>query len=229
MIFVFHGEDQPALREKLLQFRHQYSSTRFWDQELAELHRFLLAPSLLARGPKKELVVVEDPQLKEITREMLQQWAAGVPDVALAFSRRLNPGELAALGAAQRAGLYPAGKAQVFAFFPKIPRSVFPFLDALAARQKSEVLRHAHRLLREGTDVDYLLRMIGWQLNALVRVKEGAFSGLKPYTIEKLKKVTGLWDAARLKQAFSELLREDLRRKKGKKHPLDLLINRLVR
>lgn len=218
MIFVFHGEDQPALREKLLQFRHQYSSTRFWDQELAELHRFLLAPSLLARGLKKELVVVEDPQLKEITREMLQQWAAGVPDVALAFSRHLNPGELAALG-----------KVQVFAFFPKIPRSVFPFLDALAARQKSEVLRHTHRLLREGTDVDYLLRMIGWQLNALVRVKEGAFSGLKPYTIEKLKKVTGLWDAARLKQAFSELLREDLRRKKGKKRPLDLLINRLVR
>lgn len=219
MIFVFHGDDQPALREKLFQFRQPYSASRFWDRELAELYPFLRAPSFLARGSKKELVVVEDPKLKEITPKMFQQWDAGAADVALIFSRKLNQGELKDLG-----------KFPLFTFFPKIPRSVFPLLDALAARRKSEALLLAHRLLREGDhDINDILRMIGWQLNALVRVKAGAFSGLKPYTIEKLKKVVDRWDAGRFKQAFSELLHEDRRRKKGKKRPLDLLINRLIR
>lgn len=238
MIFVFHGEDQPALREKLFQFRQPYSAARFWDRELAELYPFLRAPSFFARGSKKELVMVEDPKLKEITPKMLQQWNAGAPtksslaqggaDVALIFSRKLNQGELKDLGAAQR--LCPAGKFRLFTFFPKIPRSVFPLLDALAARRKSEALLLAHRLLREGDhDINDILRMIGWQLNTLVRVKAGTFSGLKPYTIEKLKKVVDRWDAGRFKQAFSELLHEDRRRKKGKKRPLDLLINRLIR
>lgn len=219
MITVFQGEDQSALREKLLQFRQQHAATRFWDRELAELYQFLLAPSFFSRGAKRELVVVEDPKLKEVTPEMLKQWDVGGADVALVFSRKLNQGELKDLG-----------KFQLFAFFPRIPRNVFPLLDALAARQKSEALLRAHRLLKEnGGDINDILRMIGWQLNALVRVKAGALSGLKPYTIDKLKRVVGRWDEGRFKQAFSALLQEDRRRKKGKKHPLDFLINRLVR
>ena len=218
MILVFHGEDQPALREKFLQFKHSYSAVRFWDQEIGNLSKFLMAPSLLTQGRERDLMVLEDPKLKEITGEMCRKWEGGAQDVAILFSRPLKPAELGTFG-----------KSQILSFSLKVPRNVFPFLDALLARKKAEALLQAHRLLREGQDLDFILKMIVWQLRMLARVKSGAVHGLKPYTVGKLQRYSGAWDWEKIRRSLSAVLEEDLRHKQGKKRPLDLLINRIIR
>lgn len=215
MIFIFHGEDQPALREDFLRFKKDYAEGEFWTKPLPELSAYLRSPSLFG---KKEIVAVEDPDLRSLKKEWLKEWAKGEKDVAVLFSRRLNSFELESLGGVPVRG-----------FAPKVPKSVFPFLEALVARKKAEALAEAHRLLREGSDLDFLLNMITWQFRNLARVKSGSIKGMKSYTIEKLRRVADRWSEADLREAFSELLKEDLRRKKGSKTPLDFLINRLAR
>jgi len=215
VIFVFHGEDQPSLREAFLKLKRNYGEGRFWTKPISELSAFLRTSSLFG---KKEIVAIEDPDLRGLTKETISAWVGGGKDVALLFSRRLMPFELERFG-----------KAQVLGFAPKIPKNVFPFLDALVARESAKALKEAHRLLREGNDLDYILNMITWQLRTLARVKSGSVKGMKAYTVDKLRGVAPKWSEADLREAFSGLLDEDLRRKKGKKVPLDFLISRLTR
>ncbi len=214
MIFVFHGEDQSALREELLRIRKGYAGGEFWTKPLSQLAAYLHSPSLFG---KKELVLIEDPDLSSLRKELLKEWASGGKDVALVFSRRLSLFELERFEGAQIRG-----------FAPRIPKNVFPFLDALVARKKAEALVEAHRLLREGNDLDFLLNMITWQLRNLVRVKSGSVKGMKRYTIDKLRRFSARWSDADLRRAFAELLKEDLRRKKGSKNPLDFLVDQIV-
>ncbi len=214
MIFVFHGEDQPSLREEFLRLKKDYAGGKFWNKPLPQLAVYLHSQSLFG---KKEIVVIEDPDLGSLKKEFLKEWMIGGKDVAIIFSRRLNSFELERFGGARIRG-----------FAPRIPKNVFPFLDALVARKKAEALSEAHRLLREGSDLDYLLSMITWQLRNLTRVKSGSIKGMKSYTIDKLRRFSDKWDEADLREAFSDLLKEDLRRKRGNKTPLDFLINRMT-
>ncbi len=214
MIFVLHGDDQPSLREGFLRLKRDYAEGKFWDRPLSELASYLREPSLFR---EKEIVAVEDPELKELTKEIVGAWAKGGKDVAILFSRRLTPIELNRFEGTR-----------VLGFAPKIPKNVFPFLDALVAREKAKALTEAHRLLREGNDFDYLLNMITWQLRNLARVKSGSVKGMKEFTIDKLRRAASKWSEADLRSAFSDLLRDDLRRKKGKKVPLYFLINQLT-
>lgn len=215
MIFVFHGDDQPSLREEFLRLKKDYAGGEFWTKPLSQLSNYLQSPLLFG---KKEIVVIEDPDLGSLKKDSLKGWASGGKDVAILFSRRLNLFELERFEGARIRG-----------FAPKIPKNVFPFLDALVARKKAEALAESHRLLREGNDLDFLLNMINWQLRNLARVKSGSIKGMKSYTIDKLRRFSAKWSEADLREAFSELLKEDLRRKRGNKTPLDFLINRLVR
>lgn len=218
MIFVFHGEDQPALRENLLNFKHRYSSTSFWESSPAELTQQLRTLSFFGSRDQRHLAVWENPQFKELTKPRLEEWGKGAQDLALVFDRKLTPSELEKFSGTN-----------VFSFNPQIPKNVFPFLDALAARRRQNALLQAHCLLREGNDLDFLLKMIVWQLRSLVRVKSGAVRGLNPYVVKKMQKYAGNWDLDQLRQSLAAVLEEDRRRKQGKKRPLDLLINRLVR
>lgn len=214
MIFVFHGEDQSSLREEFRRLKKNYAECKFWISSLSNLSAYLRSPSIFG---KNEIVAIEDPDLGDLKKELLREWERGGKDVVVLFSRRLTSFELERFG-----------KAQIREFSPKIPRNVFPFLDALVARKKAEALAEAHRLLREGSDLDYLLNMIVWQLRNLVRVKSGSIKGMKSYSIDKLRRFSSQWSEADLQRAFSELLKEDQRRKKGTKTPLDFLINRLT-
>lgn len=212
MIFVFHGDNQPKLREEFLEFKKNYGETRFWEGKLAQLPSSLATPSLFK---KKELVVLEDPDLSQL--DQLGKLGKLRPDLLLLFSRRLIPAELNQLKGAK-----------VFTFWEEVPKNVFPFLDALLTRDRKKALLEAHRLLREGTDLDFLLKMIGWQMRNLARVREGEVLGMSPYVVGKLKKFASAWKSADLRRAFSLLLQEDLRQKKGKKIPFDFFIGKLT-
>ncbi|OGC38249.1 hypothetical protein A2V54_03335 [candidate division WWE3 bacterium RBG_19FT_COMBO_53_11] len=218
MIFVFHGEGQPALRENFLRFKQRYASTSFWEGEVEELAHRLSSLSLFEKQDQRQLVAWEDPPLKELAKPRLAEWGKGEQDLALIFPHRLSAGDLERFS-----------DAKIFSFVPQIPKDVFPLLDALVSRNRKAALLHVHRLLGEGKDLDFILKMIVWQLRALVRVKSGAVRGINPYVVKKLQKYAGAWDLEKLRRALSAVLEEDLRRKQGKKRPLDLLINRIIR
>lgn len=214
MIFVFHGENQTASRGELLKLKENYGESRFWEEDLTDLLSYLFSPSLFG---KKELVILEDPNLKKLSKWDEIKARGGDKDVVLLFSRQLKPAELNKFGGAQ-----------IRIFREEIPKNVFPLLDAIAAREKKRAFQEARKLLKEGHDIDYLLRMLTWQLRGLARVKGEAFKGMNPYVVRKLKRFEKKWSGEDLCQAFSDLLSEDLRRKKGKKTPFDFLIDKLT-
>jgi hypothetical protein len=225
VIFVFHGDNQPALREGFLQLRKKYDVYRFWSGDMVKLYVYLSSPSLFE---KRELVVLEDLQLREAVnflKEFRRRGFAGsvaqdgsqAKDVVILFPRQFNKAEVKKLSGAQ-----------VRNFRDEIPKNVFPLLDALFARKKKQSLLEARRLLREGYDVDYLLKMFTWQLRNLTRVKSGSIKGINPYVVRKLKRFERSWGSEDLRRAFSLILQEDLRQKKGRKTPLDFLISDLI-
>ena len=117
---------------------------------------------------------------------------------------------------------------RIATFWEDVPKNVFPFLDALAAKEKGAAIVAMRSLIRAGADPDFLLKMVGWQLRNLIRVRGGATAGISPYVIKKFEKFTKNWSTGDLRQAISLLLVEDLRQKKGKKTPLEFLVNKLT-
>jgi len=213
MIFVFHGENQPALRESLLKLGEEYAARRFWEGELEELRAFLATPSLFG----KELIILENFSPADLTR-FFKGFKNDQKDMALVFPRSLKRNEVDHLPSAR-----------VLFFRDDIPRNVFPLLDAIVARDRRKALLAARRITAQGFDIDHLLKMLSWQFRSLTRVKGGALKGVSPYTAGKLKKFAQSWNEGDLRRAFREILREDLRQKKGQKVPFDFLISKLVK
>lgn len=212
MIFVFHGDNQPKLREEFLRLKRGYGEFSFWEKELSELPAYLSSPSLFGQ---KELVAVENPELDQLVK--LDQLIQPDKDLILLFPRRLPPRELAKFKGVQ-----------VATFWEEVPKNVFPFLDAIGGRNKKRAFSELHRLLEEGVDPDYLIKMVGWEITNLARVREKSTKGISPYVVAKFQKLVKNWSTTDLSQAFSLLLVQDLRQKKGKKVPLDFLVARLT-
>jgi len=215
MIYLFHGGNQPALRDALLELKKRYDEAVFWENELEELGFYLLSPSLFAR---KELVIIEDPQLTELNK-LIKLFKKGGKDAALAFSDKIPAAKL------------PKDKGvKILYFREEIPTTIFPFLDALAAKDRTKAFTQAHRLFQAGEDPHFLLTMIIWQMRNLAKVKGGVARGLHPYVLEKLRKLERNFTEAELSRAFSLLLKEDLNTKRGKADSVtfDFLVEKLV-
>lgn len=214
MIWVFHGDNQPKLREAFLKLKSNYKEVRFWEQDLDALPAYLSAPTLFGG---KELIVIENPNLGEIgERGELTERGEG-KDIIFLFSQRLR-----------QDALLKFKNARVTTFWEEAPTNIFPLLDAILAREKNKALLEAHRLLKEGTDLDFILKMIGWQLRNLAKVAGGAGDSLAPYLRKKVGSFARNWSVKDLKKAFALLLESDLKLKRGKKTPLDFLINKLT-
>lgn len=222
MIYLFHGENQPALRDSLLELKKEYEEAVFWERELEELPIHLASPTLFHQKDLPpsggELVIVEDPELSELAG-LLARIKGDSKDVALVFSDRIPTAKLP-----KKEGL------KVRYFREEIPKNVFPFLDALAAKDDKRALIQAHRLLQAGEDLHFLLMMIVWQVKNLAKVKGKATKGLHPYVLGKLRRLEKNFSESELSRAFSLLLKEDLNLKKGKANSatLDFLIKRLT-
>lgn len=215
MIYIFHGENQPALRDALLELKKSYDEAVFWEGGIEGLASYLLSPSFFA---KKELVIIEDFELNKLTK-LIRIIKKGEKDAALIFSDKIPPVRI------------PKDKrAKVLYFREKIPKNVFPFLDALTAKNRKEVFAQAHRLLRAGEDPHFLLTMVVWQMRNLAKVKGGTTKGLHPYVLGKLRRLEQNFSEDDLSRAFSLLLKEDLNIKRGKANSttFDFLIEKLA-
>lgn len=215
MIFVFHGENQPAVRDALLELKKGYDETIFWEKEFEELSSYLRSPSFFG---KRELVIVEDPEPSKLTK-LTELIKGGNKDVVLIFSGKTPLGKL------------PRGKeVKIFYFQEEIPKNVFPFLDALAAKDKKGAFAQAHQLLRAGENTHFLLTMVVWQMRNLAKVKGKVTNGIHPYVLGKLKRLEKNFTEVELSRAFSLLLKEDLDAKRGKANSttFDFLIEKLI-
>lgn len=215
MVYLFHGENQPALRDALLELKEKYEEAVFWEKEPEGLSSYLLTPSLFA---KKELVIIEDADLSQLL-ELIKVAKRGRKDVAFIFSEKIPSAKLP-----RDEGL------KIIYFREEIPKNVFPFLDALAAKDKKRAFAQAHRLLQAGEDFHFLLTMIVWQMRNLAKVKGKATKGLHPYVLGKLKRLEKNFTEEELSRAFSLLLAEDLKAKRGKANSttLDFLIEKIT-
>lgn len=222
MIFLFHGENQPALRDALLELKKGYRDATFWEKAIDELEVYLVSPTLFSVGSssaeKQELLIIEDPELGYLNK-LVGLVKRGSKDVAIVFCDKVPSGKL------------PRGEGlQIRYFREEIPQNIFPFLDALAMKDRKKAFTEAHRLLREGEDLHFLLAMVVWQLRNLARVKGGAPGHLHPYVLRKLRRLEKNFESDELSRAFSLLLKEDLAIKKGKANSatFDFLIDKLI-
>ncbi len=229
-IYLFHGENQPALRDALLELKKSYRETTFWEKdpfagkaEAGELALYLASPTFFgvgdsSEGRRGELVVIEDLKLDYLD-ELISLARKGSKDILIAFADKIPIKKLP-----------KGGGLRIRYFREEIPQNIFPFLDALGAKDRRKAFAEAHRLLREGEDVHFLLTMIFWQMRNLAQVKGGAVRGLHPYVLGKLRRLEKNFGEEDLSRIFSLLLKEDLAAKKGRTTgaTFDFLIERLT-
>ncbi|PIS12538.1 hypothetical protein COT70_00295 [candidate division WWE3 bacterium CG09_land_8_20_14_0_10_47_33] len=236
MIYLFHGENQPALRDALLELKKGYEEAVFWEKDLpvahlpdgqgkggfAELSMYLASPTLFSQkslpAGRRELVIIEEPPLAELSK-LMELIKAGDKDVALIFAEKIPPEKL------------PHDRQlKILYFREEVPKNAFPFLDALVAKDRKKAFAQAHRLIKSGEDVHFLLTMVVWQMRNLAKVKGKVKKGFHPYVLEKLQRLERNFTEEELACAFSLLLKEDLNIKKGKGDAVtfDLLIRKLT-
>jgi len=216
MIFVLHGDNQPAKRNELIEIKKKYPQSKWWegDEEnlVAELPTYLSSPSFFG----SELVILENPPLDKVSK-VLKNWKNPVKDLAIMFDRPLKAAELKKFS-----------EAQILIFRETVPQNVFPLLDAVAARNRVKALIEYRRLKKNSHGGDELINMLAWQLRSLTRVKDGATKSISPFVAGKLSRVSKNWEHADLKKALSSVLRQDLASKRGKKVPFDFLISKIT-
>lgn len=215
MIFVFHGPNQPKLRNEFVNLKKGYEDVKFWEEELVDLVGYLSLQSLFGG---RELVVLENPKVADAVKFSKKIEGKRVEkDVVMLFSEGLNRQKLAKFK-----------DADIREFRDDIPKNVFPLLDAILARQKQKALSETRRLLSQGNDLGYLLKMFSWQLRNLARVKGGVTAGINPYVVKKLSRFKKSWSDANIQEALSLILKADLKLKKGKKNPVEFLVDKIT-
>lgn len=222
MIYLLHGENQPALRDALLELKKKYDEAIFWEKEVEELPIYLASPTFFAQKGlpvgRRELVIIEDADPSGLP-DLIEVAKRGEKDIALVFSEKIPP-----------AGIPRNGGIKILYFREEIPKNVFPFLDALAAKDKKKAFAQVHRLLQAGEDVHFLLSMIIWQMRSIAKVKGKVTRGIHPYVLGKLRRLEKNFSEEELSRAFSLLLEEDLKAKRGRTHSatLDFLIEKIT-
>lgn len=118
-------------------------------------------------------------------------------------------------------------RGRILEFAEKVPRNVFPFLEALAMKNLAGALGKLSELLASGMEPIFLVAMIAYELRVLLRVKLGATEGLSPFVVTKAKRAVGRFSEASLVTAFANTLAADLTLKSSQL-PQDLVLTNLV-
>jgi hypothetical protein len=222
MIFILHGDNQPAVREALTGLRSRYRQCVFWEKEASEVVQFVQSPTLfglVSAGAEevRELVVVEDPGAQEL--RVLAGLGDEFKDIAMVFSGELPKAKI------------PEGKnLKVLFFQDNVPKNVFPFVDAVIAGERERSHALAARLVKDGEDVPGIFGMLNWQFKSLSKVKSGECGGMHPFTVKKLGRHKKDFTDEQISEAMSCVREADFSVKSGKPGlvELDFLIDRLL-
>lgn len=116
---------------------------------------------------------------------------------------------------------------KVIEFTEKVPRQVFPFLEAVAEKNAALALGKLQELINFQAEPIFLVAMMAYELRVLLRVKLGATEGLNPFVVTKARRSAGRFSEASLVTAFAATLAAD-RELKSSRLPQDLVLTGLV-
>lgn len=98
---------------------------------------------------------------------------------------------------------------------PNLEKDIFQTVEALAKREKKQVLQFLQEHLAGGDDQNYLFSMFIWQFEVLLKIKLGLTSDLHPFVIKKNRHLSKTYSREKLKETFNRLLKIDLWNKTG--------------
>ncbi|MDP2874287.1 MAG: hypothetical protein Q8N84_03275 [bacterium] len=116
---------------------------------------------------------------------------------------------------------------KVLEFTEKVPRQIFPFLEAVAAKNAALALGKLQELLNSQAEPIFLVAMLAYELRVLLRVKLGATEGLNPFVVTKARRSAGRFSEASLVTAFTAALAAD-RELKSSQLPTNIVLTDLV-
>jgi DNA polymerase III delta subunit len=231
---ILHGEHELASRQKLIELvaaaKASNRQVKWLDGKkltLAELELAVGSDSLF--GTPQTLIIEQiyvGPKSKR--KDELVAWLKQQAASSTAEQTEIIQWETKTLTATQLKS-FPTAQVQLF----KLSNALFTWLDSLSPQADSKA-RQLKLLAAacEAESPDFCLIMLIRQVRLLMQAKENNFTGMAPFTIQKITQQARQFSAAQLYSLHSELFRLDQQQKTGTgqanlRQELDLLVVKL--
>jgi len=102
---------------------------------------------------------------------------------------------------------------RIFGFTEKVPKSIFPFLDALGRKDEARAFLELDRLLQQGREPIYILTMIVYHLRNTARVlfdPQESKKVLHPFVYKKTVAQAKNFSTEKIVQLYDRAFRSDL-------------------
>jgi len=211
MFTLIHGQDQVSSRQALLKVKSERAlgEVVLWDGAQPPV-AFLLEHQGSPLLGQRSLLVFDSGKKEPLWEEeaFLRSLKKSAEEVDAVFWLGEELGQSSGL-----LQVLKESKAQVLLFRERVPQKVFPFLEALAARNTRLALERLHALLDQDWEPIFLVAMVAYQLRTLLRVKLGAVAGLSPYVASKSRSRVGRFSESGLVRLFEETMEADYKLK----------------
>ena len=198
-LFIFHGPGTVSLNSKVLDLKKNFEKASITEVDGKDMSEKELK-NLLSQGSlfyEARLIVIDNPPLFDFQNSLSDDVT-----VILKFSKIL-PSNSVILREAQKKG------AQILSFSEEKDISVFPFLDALVAKDPKAFSLFEPLLKEYGGQ--YLLTMIAFSLRRLINPPKS----LPPFVLKKIQDQRKNFPQESLKNLYKAVLESDLKIKTG--------------
>lgn len=224
MIYILHGSNTSESRQALVELKSKYDSSAIITLEGKKLdkERLLRASESRSLFSPRSLVVIEkipDMRRARFLLEILNNLSEAT-DIVFWIDEELKTSH-------SLLKFITEARGRIFNFKEKIPKNIFPFLDALGFKNRKRAFLELHRLLNEGESSVYLHLMITYQIRNLLRAKLGSTKGIHPFVVTKLKNQVNNFKEQELMAIYRKLFETDLALKTSREEPI-LVLDRLV-
>lgn len=202
MIWLYAGENAISSRDEYLKRCEEYGP----------LNRRVLVADGLSLGRLEEelrstpmlsgryLIAIEGKLAGPVLKDLKRLISAVSESVDIAFwaGEALSPSYLQPF----------KGFAKIFISEEKVPKGIFPFLDALAGRNRKEALALLFKLTERGEEPMLILKMLSYEWRLLLRAKFGkeSLSGVHPFAARNALLKAKNFSKEELAGAFSRIL-----------------------
>jgi len=210
MLFLFLG-DPKTTRLNIISFQKKYAEQNIIVRnEIESISEFLKKSAGASLFGGASLLLIEtkknDAELKEeITLKELSQFGKD-SDIAITITENLPKTHPLRKLISEEGKLIEAAE---------VPKSVFPFLDALSSKNPGRVFSELEKLLNDGNEPVFVNLMVAYALRNLIRVKFGAVAGINPYVVKKTKARVDGFSEEKLKALFLKVKENDKAFKSG--------------
>jgi len=212
MLSLLHGENLSESRAALVKLVQGFEGDVFFWDKISDPVEFLrLAPSS-SLFASKILLVFESSKAKEFGNPKFLEELAGVdaadgaPTVVLWVGGKVPLSSRLVKQVRRQGG-------RIFGFTEKVPKSIFPFLDALGRKDEARAFLELDRLLQQGREPIYILTMIVYHLRNTARVlfdPQESKKVLHPFVYKKTVAQAKNFSTEKIVQLYDRAFRSDL-------------------